>query len=57
MISRPSHALCDPPSKVRKENPKMAIGPMQKILSDMWKALGEEEVARFNQVMIMLVSW
>lgn len=35
---------------MRKENPGLAIGPMQKILSEMWKGLDEAETARYNKV-------
>ena len=35
---------------MRKENPGLAVGPMQKILSEMWKGLDEEETARYNKV-------
>ncbi|CAN0458600.1 unnamed protein product, partial [Hapterophycus canaliculatus] len=45
-------------SKVRKEHPGLAVGPMQKILSEMWKALGEEEVARYAKVRLAYgVRW
>lgn len=36
--------------KVRKEHPGLAVGPMQKILSEMWKGLGEDEAARYAKV-------
>lgn len=39
-------------SKVRKEHPGLAVGPMQKILSEMWKALEEDDVARYAKVCV-----
>ncbi|CAM9821029.1 unnamed protein product [Scytosiphon promiscuus] len=42
--------LADNREKVRNEHPGLAVGPMQKILSEMWKALGEEEVARYAKL-------
>eukprot|EP00903_Cladosiphon_okamuranus_P011316 g10668.t1 len=42
--------LADNREKVRKEHPGLAVGPMQKILSEMWKGLGEEEVARYAKL-------
>ncbi|CAM9514721.1 unnamed protein product [Ascophyllum nodosum] len=42
--------LADNRDKVRKENPGLAVGPMQKILSEMWKGLDEEETARYNKL-------
>ena len=36
--------------QVREGNPGLPIGPMQKILSEMWKGLSEEETARYTKV-------
>eukprot|EP00752_Nemacystus_decipiens_P003547 g3273.t1 len=44
--------LADNREKVRKEHPGLAVGPMQKILSEMWKGLGEEEVARYAKLAV-----
>ncbi|CAM9755805.1 unnamed protein product [Ectocarpus sp. 6 AP-2014] len=42
--------LADNREGVRKEHPGLAVGPMQKILSEMWKGLGEAEVARYAKL-------
>eukprot|EP00904_Undaria_pinnatifida_P008402 jgi/Undpi1/4692/HiC_scaffold_18.g08045.m1 len=36
--------------QVREGNPGLPIGPMQKILSEMWKGLSEEETARYTKL-------
>lgn len=43
-------------TQVRKENPGLAVGPMQKILSAMWKGLDEKESARYAKVCILSVA-
>lgn len=46
--ARPSTSLLR--AQARKENPSLAIGPLQKVLSEKWKALSAEEAARYNEV-------
>ncbi|CAN0226454.1 unnamed protein product, partial [Discosporangium mesarthrocarpum] len=43
------HFLSENRQKVRDENPGLRIGSLQKILSEKWKHLGDEDKARYNQ--------
>ena len=42
--------------QVREVNPGLPIGQMQKILSELWKGLSEEETARYAKVRLLASS-